>query len=91
MKKFSFLKNISDPEILSKVREIVAEHFCLDNVQDLENNALFMKDLGADSLDVVELVMILEEQFEIHIGDEYTSQIKTVQEAADVITKLKSS
>jgi acyl carrier protein len=83
MAKFS-----SFSEILSKVREIVADQFCLDSLEDLDNYAYFIRDLGADSLDVVELVMIFEEQFEIRISDEYITQIQTVQEAAEVISQI---
>ena len=52
-------------EVLAKVREVVVDQFCLDSLEDLDNNAQFIRDLGADSLDVVQLVMVLEEQFEI--------------------------
>lgn len=75
-------------EVLAKVRSIVADQFCIENIEELDNNANFIKDLGADSLDVVELVMALEEQFELQISDEYTTQIKTVQEAAEVLAKI---
>nr|YP_010443626.1 acyl carrier protein [Merotricha bacillata]UTE94513.1 acyl carrier protein [Merotricha bacillata] len=75
-------------EVLTKVRQIVVDQFCLDSVDDLDNNAYFMRDLGADSLDVVELVMMFEEQFDIRISDEYVTQIKTVQEAAEVIAEI---
>lgn len=75
-------------EVLGKVRQIVVDQFCLDSVDDLDNNAYFMRDLGADSLDVVELVMIFEEQFDIRISDEYVTQIKTVQQAAEVIAEI---
>lgn len=75
-------------EVLAKVRQIVVDQFCLDSVDDLDNNAYFMRDLGADSLDVVELVMIFEEQFDIRISDEYVTQIKTVQQAAEVIAEI---
>jgi acyl carrier protein len=83
MAKFS-----SFPEVLSKVREIVAEQFCLDSIEDLDNYAYFIRDLGADSLDVVELVMVFEEKFEIRISDEYITQIQTVQEAAEIISQI---
>jgi len=83
MAKFS-----SFSEILSKVREIVTDQFCIDASQELDNNAYFIRDLGADSLDVVELVMVLEQQFEIQISDEYTTKIHTVQEAAELIAKM---
>lgn len=72
-------------DVLEKVREVVAEQFCLE-LDDLENDSHFMRDLGADSLDVVELVMSLEEIFEMEVSDEYTSKIQTVQEAADIIS-----
>jgi acyl carrier protein len=89
MQKSTFNKKyFLNSGVLTRVREIVTEHFCLDDIEDLDNNHYFMKDLGADSLDIVELVMIFEEQFDIKIGDEYTSEIKTVQDAADVISQL---
>jgi acyl carrier protein len=75
-------------EVLLKVREIVTDQFCLDSIEDLDNYAYFIRDLGADSLDVVELVMIFEEQFEIRISDEYVTQIQTVQEAAEIISQI---
>jgi acyl carrier protein len=75
-------------EVLAKVREVVVDQFCLDSIEDLDNNAQFMRDLGADSLDVVQLVMVLEEQFEIRISEEYVAQIQTVQEAAELICRI---
>ena len=75
-------------EVLAKVREVVVDQFCLDSLEDLDNNARFMRDLGADSLDVVQLVMALEEQFEIRISEEYVTQIHTVQDAAELICKV---
>ena len=50
-------------------------------------NASFIDDLGADSLDVVELVMAFEEEFDIEIPDEDAEKIRTVQEAIDYISK----
>jgi acyl carrier protein len=83
MAKFS-----SSSDVLAKVRAIVAEQFVIENIQDLSNGANFISDLGADSLDVVELVMALEEQFELQISDENTTKIKTVQDAADVLSEI---
>jgi acyl carrier protein len=51
------------------------------------NEASFMDDLGADSLDTVELVMALEEEFEVEISDEDAEKIQTVQDAVDYITE----
>lgn len=71
-------------EILDKVRTIVAEQLCLEESQ-VRPDANFSTELGADSLDVVELVMALEEGFGIEIPDEAASSISTVEEAADYI------
>jgi acyl carrier protein len=78
-------------EVLAKVREIVVDQFCLDSLEDLQNNAYFMRDLGADSLDLVELIMVFEEQFNIRISDESASQIDTVEQAAEAIFKILQS
>lgn len=75
-------------QVLTKVREIVADQFCIEPVEQLDNEANFIRDLGADSLDVVELVMALEESFELEVSDEYTSQIQTVEQAAEIISQI---
>jgi acyl carrier protein len=72
-------------DVLAKVRQVVAEQFCLEE-EEFSNDSHFMTDLGADSLDIVELVMTLEEVFEMEVSDEYTTKIQTVQEAVDVIS-----
>lgn len=69
-----------------RVKEIVAEQLGVDESQ-VTNEASFMEDLGADSLDTVELVMALEEEFEIEISDEDAEKIQTVQDAVDYITE----
>jgi acyl carrier protein len=69
-----------------KVKEIVAEQLGVDEAQ-VTNEASFMDDLGADSLDTVELVMALEEEFEIEISDEDAEKIQTVQDAIDYINE----
>jgi acyl carrier protein len=68
-----------------RVKEIVAEQLGVDEAQ-VTNEASFMDDLGADSLDTVELVMALEEEFDIEISDEDAEKIQTVQDAIDYIT-----
>ncbi len=69
-----------------KVKEIVAEQLGRD-VNEVTNEASFIDDLGADSLDIVELVMAMEEEFEIEIPDEEAEKIKTVK---DVIEYIKA-
>ena len=72
--------------IEKRVKEIVAEQLGVDEAQ-VTNEASFMDDLGADSLDTVELVMALEEEFDIEISDENAEKIQTVQDAIDYITE----
>ncbi|HEY5973457.1 MAG TPA: acyl carrier protein [Geobacteraceae bacterium] len=72
--------------IEKRVKEIVAEQLGVDEAQ-VTNEASFMDDLGADSLDTVELVMALEEEFDIEISDENAEKIQTVQDAVDYITE----
>lgn len=72
--------------IEKRVKEIVAEQLGVDEGQ-VTNEASFMDDLGADSLDTVELVMALEEEFDIEISDENAEKIQTVQDAIDYITE----
>ena len=68
-----------------RVKKIVAEQ--LGTKDDIANDASFVDDLGADSLDTVELVMALEEEFECEIPDEEAEKITTVQLAIDYIEK----
>ena len=70
--------------IEERVRKIVAEQLGIKN-DDLKNDASFVEDLGADSLDTVELVMALEEEFETEIPDDEAEKITTVQQAIDYI------
>ena len=68
-----------------QVRGIIAEQLGL-KAEEIKNDASFVDDLGADSLDTVELVMALEEEFETEIPDEDAEKITTVQQAIDYIT-----
>jgi acyl carrier protein len=72
--------------IAERVKQIVAEQLGVDEDQ-ITPEASFMDDLGADSLDTVELVMALEEEFDIEISDEDAEKIQTVQDAVDYITE----
>jgi acyl carrier protein len=71
-----------------RVREIVAEQLERD-VNEVTNTASFIDDLGADSLDIVELVMKMEEEFGIEIPDEEAEKIKTVNDVIQYITTHK--
>ncbi len=71
-------------EIVERVRKIVIEQLGVD-AGDVTLESSFVDDLGADSLDTVELVMALEEEFETEIPDEDAEKITTVQQAVDYI------
>jgi acyl carrier protein len=71
-----------------RVREIVAEQLERD-VNEVTNTASFIDDLGADSLDIVELVMKMEEEFGIEIPDEEAEKIKTVNDVIQYINTHK--
>jgi acyl carrier protein len=71
--------------IEEQVKAIVAEQLGVKE-DEVKNNASFVDDLGADSLDTVELVMALEEEFETEIPDEDAENITTVQQAIDFVT-----
>jgi len=71
-----------------RVREIVAEQLERD-VNDVKGESAFIDDLGADSLDIVELVMKMEEEFGIEIPDEEAEKIKTVNDVVAYITAHK--
>ncbi|PTQ89371.1 acyl carrier protein [Agitococcus lubricus] len=71
--------------IEERVKKIVAEQLGV-KLEDVKNESSFVDDLGADSLDTVELVMALEEEFETEIPDEEAEKISTVQAAIDYVT-----
>ncbi len=71
--------------IEERVKQIVAEQLGVDEDQ-VTSEAAFMDDLGADSLDTVELVMALEEEFDVEISDEDAEKIQKVKDAVDYIT-----
>jgi acyl carrier protein len=70
----------------ARVRKIVAEQLGVAEA-DVKNESSFVEDLGADSLDNVELVMALEEEFDCEIPDEEAEKITTVQQAIDYVQK----
>jgi len=70
-----------------KIKEIIAEKLEI-GIDQITDDAKFIDDLGADSLDVVELIMTLEDEFEIEITDEDAEKIVTVRNAIDFIKSL---
>ena len=74
--------------IEQRVRKIVSEQLGV-NEADIKNESSFVDDLGADSLDTVELVMALEEEFETEIPDDVAEKITTVQQAIDYVVAHK--
>ena len=73
-------------EIMDKVRSVIVDQLGVQE-DDVAEDAAFIDDLGADSLDIVELVMALEEEFGISIPDEEAENIKTVGDAVAFIEK----
>lgn len=70
--------------ILSKIKGIISEQFNIDE-EDIDLDTSFRDDLNADSLDLVELVMGLEDEFDLEIGDDEVESIKTIGDALDFI------
>ena len=75
---------MSNVDVEARVKEIIVEQLGV-NADEVQNESSFVDDLGADSLDTVELVMALEEEFECEIPDEEAEKITTVQQAIDYV------
>jgi len=75
-------------ETEAKVRSIIAEQLGVSE-GEIKPGSSFIEDLGADSLDIVELVMAMEEEFEVEIPDEEAERIKTVQDAVTYLNAHK--
>ncbi|WP_092485368.1 acyl carrier protein [Candidatus Ichthyocystis hellenicum] len=71
-----------------RIKKIVAEQLGV-NPDDVKNESAFVKDLGADSLDTVELVMALEDEFGCEISDEDAEKILTVQQAIEYVSNCQ--
>lgn len=69
---------------MKEIHELVAEHFGLDNVREQD---CLVEDLGGDDLDIIELVMTLEETFNITIDDDEAESIRTVQDVRECVIK----
>ena len=77
---------IVEDEMKDKIKQIIADQLCI-SVEKVADDADIAKDLGADSLDVVELLMAFEEEFGVSISDEDATKIKTVN---DVVAYIES-
>ncbi len=73
-------------DVADRVKKIVLEHLGVDEAKVTEN-ASFIDDLGADSLDTVELVMAFEEEFGVEIPDDAAEKILTIKNAIDFISE----
>lgn len=82
-------QGVANNSIESRVKKIIAEQLGVKE-DEVANNSSFVEDLGADSLDTVELVMALEEEFDTEIPDEEAEKITTVQAAIDYINSHSS-
>jgi acyl carrier protein len=75
--------------LFDEIKEVIVEQLNV-NPEEIKLESNFVEDLGADSLDVVELVMALEEKFEIEIPDSEAEKIQTVKDVVDYIEKAKA-
>ena len=76
--------------IFEKLQDIIAKQLSLDPAE-IKTTSSFTSDLDADSLDVVELVMTFEEEFDVPIEDEVAGEMSTVQDAIDYIAEVQKS
>ena len=75
-------------EIFKTMQDLIAEQFAIDT-DEIGMDSSFVDDLGADSVDLVELVMAMEEEFDMEIPDEEAEKIVTVQNAIDFVAKIQ--
>ena len=73
--------------VLNKLKEIIADQFGID-MDELNEDTDIVADLGADSLDVVEMMMALEEEFGITIEDEKIAELKTISDVVDCVESM---
>lgn len=75
---------MADKQIFAKIKDIVVEQLGVDD-EEVVLSTSFVDDLGADSLDIVELVMAMEEEFDIEIPDEDAASISTVEDVVEYV------
>ncbi len=74
--------------VLEKVKEVISEQLGVDDTNSITTETTFIDDLGADSLDIVELIMALEEEFDMEIPEEEAEKITSV---GDVVTYIENN
>ncbi|MBO5476984.1 MAG: acyl carrier protein [Clostridia bacterium] len=74
--------------VLEKVKEVISEQLGIDDTDTITTETTFIDDLGADSLDIVELIMALEEEFDMEIPEEEAEKITSV---GDVVTYIENN
>ena len=81
---------MTEQEVFEKLKEIIIEHLGVEDEAAITMEATFVDDLSADSLDIVELIMSLEEKFELEIPDEDAEKIVTVGDVVKYIVEHKN-
>lgn len=74
-------------EVLERVKEVISEQLGIEDVESITMDTTFIDDLGADSLDIVELIMALEEEFDMEIPEEEAEKIILVGDVVEYIEK----
>ena len=74
--------------IIEKVKELLAEQLGMD-IKEIHDDSNILEDLGADSLDIIEMLMTLEDEYGITIPDDKINQVKTVSEIAELIEECR--
>ena len=72
-------------DILDRVKQVISEQLGIEEVSNITTETTFIDDLGADSLDIVELIMALEEEFDMEIPEDEAEKIKSVGDVVDYI------
>ena len=75
--------------IIEKVKELLAEQLGID-AKTIADDANILEELGADSLDIIEMLMTLEDEYGVTIPDDQINQVKTVRQVAELIEKCKN-
>ena len=75
--------------VLEKVKEVISEQLGIDDTDSITTETTFIDDLGADSLDIVELIMALEEEFDMEIPEEEAEKITSVVDVVEYIENNK--
>ena len=75
--------------VLEKVKEVISEQLGIEDTDSITTETTFIDDLGADSLDIVELIMALEEEFDMEITEEEAEKIKSVGDVVSYIEENK--